>query len=81
MRNGLPANVPLGIVIFAAVAAVAFRAAASRVAARGTPGVESALVTAIAEDSRPDSSGKQMQDVFHELHADGRHALCEVCNN
>jgi hypothetical protein len=81
MRNQLPANVPLVIVIFATVAAVALRAAARRVAAPGTPGAGPALVTAIAEDSRPDGSGMQMQFVFHELHADGRHALCEICNN
>jgi hypothetical protein len=24
-------------------------------------------------------SGERTQDVFHELHADGRHALCGVC--
>jgi hypothetical protein len=30
---------------------------------------------------RPDASIDQMQYVFHELHADGRHALCEVCAN
>jgi hypothetical protein len=27
----------------------------------------------------PDSSIERMQNVFHELHADGRHALCAVC--
>jgi hypothetical protein len=30
---------------------------------------------------RPDASVEQMQFVFHELHAEGRHALCEVCGN
>ena len=29
----------------------------------------------------PDSSVEQMRDVFHELHADGRHALCAVCDS
>jgi hypothetical protein len=29
----------------------------------------------------PDSSVEQMHDVFHELHADGRHALCAVCDS
>jgi hypothetical protein len=24
---------------------------------------------------------EQMQHVFHELHADGRHALCAVCDD
>jgi hypothetical protein len=27
----------------------------------------------------PDSSVEQIQYVFHELHADGRHALCAIC--
>jgi hypothetical protein len=30
---------------------------------------------------QPDASAGQMQVVFHELHAEGRHALCEVCDN
>jgi hypothetical protein len=30
---------------------------------------------------RPDSWFEQMRYVFHELHADGHHALCEVCGN
>jgi hypothetical protein len=81
MRNLLPANVPLAIVIFAAITAVVLRAATRRTAARGIPGAEGVLVTAIAEDSRPDGSGEQIQSVFHELHADGHHALCGVCNN
>ena len=29
----------------------------------------------------PDSSVEQMQHVFHELHADGHHALCTVCGS
>jgi hypothetical protein len=27
----------------------------------------------------PDSPIERMQKVFHELHADGHHALCAVC--
>ena len=80
MRNRLPANVPLAIVIFAAVTTAAFRAAARRAKARGIPGAESALATATVVDRRPDGSGEQMHYVFHELHADGHHALCGVCN-
>lgn len=80
MRNLLPANVSLAIVIVAAMTAVALRAATRRTAARGIPGAEPVPVTAIA-DSRPDGSGEQIQSVFHELHADGHHALCGVCNN
>jgi hypothetical protein len=30
---------------------------------------------------RPDDSFEQMRYVFHELHAEGHHALCEVCCN
>ena len=30
---------------------------------------------------RPDGSVEQMRYVFHELHAEGHHALCEVCGN
>jgi Family of unknown function (DUF5999) len=29
----------------------------------------------------PGSSVEQMRDVFHELHADGRHALCAICDS
>lgn len=80
MRNLLPANVSLAIVIVAAMTAVALRAATRRTAARGIPGAEAVPVAAIA-DCRPDGSGEQIQSVFHELHADGHHALCGVCNN
>jgi hypothetical protein len=30
---------------------------------------------------RPDGASEQMRSVFHELHADGHHALCEVCGH
>jgi len=29
---------------------------------------------------RPASAIEQAQRIFHELHADGRHALCGVCD-
>jgi hypothetical protein len=32
-------------------------------------------------NGRPAGSAEQMRYVFHELHADYRHALCEVCEN
>jgi hypothetical protein len=78
MRNRLPANVRLAIVMLAVVTTAAFRAAARRAKARGIPAAESAPAT--AEDSRPVGPGDQVQSVFHELHADGHHALCGVCN-
>ena len=30
---------------------------------------------------RPDGALERMRYVFHELHGDGHHALCEVCGN
>jgi len=36
-----------------------------------TPGSPGPLATAV----------EQMQDVFHELHADGRNAACTVCDS
>ena len=72
--NRLPPNALLAIVLFAAAAAVALRAVGSR----RTAGRETAEPSPAG---LPDRSVKQMQDVFHELHADGPHALCEVCGN
>jgi hypothetical protein len=31
--------------------------------------------------SGPGSSAEQMDYIFHELHADGRHALCAACGS
>jgi hypothetical protein len=44
------------------------------------PGAVTADVTDIAGGG-PDGSVKPMDYVFHELHADGRHALCAVCGS
>ena len=30
---------------------------------------------------RPARAAEQAQNIFHELHADGRHALCVVCDS
>ena len=107
MKNRMPPNMPLAIVIFAAVAAVALRAAARRPQPRWVLGTEPAPVTATADDSRPqpavtagmhntagrgmakppgtpgrpDSAVEQVEYIFHELHADGRNALCRVCDS
>jgi len=96
----LSADVPVAIVIVAAVASAALRVAARR-PEQPTP------VTATAPDDRPQSAAtigllrmagqetaklpgtagrpggwfEQMRYVFHELHAEGHHALCEVCGN
>lgn len=34
-----------------------------------------------SRSGRPDGSVEQIQYVFHELHADGRHVLCEICGS
>ena len=106
MKNRMTPNIPLAIVVFAAVAAVLLCAAARRPEPRRMPGTEPAPVTVTADESRPrpavttgtsDGTGhemprppgspgrppsavEQMQHVFHELHADGRNALCAVCD-
>ena len=106
MKNEMAPNIPLAIVLLAAVAAVALRAAARRPEPRRVPGTEPALVTVTADESRqrpavttctqdgaghelvrppgplgrPASAVEQMQHIFHELHADGRNALCAVCD-
>ena len=83
MRNLVTPNVTLAIVLLAAMAAVALRAAVSRPAPRWAPGAESApiVVRTPSPPGRPASVAEQMQDIFHELHADGRHTYCEVCDS
>jgi hypothetical protein len=80
MKNTLAPGVPLAIVLSAAVATVALRAAARRQQPRWLPGTESEPVTVTAGESRPLSTVEQTQHVFHELHPDGRNALCAVCD-
>lgn len=108
MKNTMVPSIPLAIVLFATVAAVALRAAARRQEPRLLPGTEPepVTVTVTADQSRPrpavttgahhgaghemprppgspgrpPSAVEQMQHVFHELHADGRNALCAICD-
>ena len=84
--NRLPPNVPLAVAIFAALAAVALRAAARRPQLRlthpataGTPRLAGGETAKPPRTGRPGGSAEQMQYVFHELHADGHHALCPLC--
>jgi len=106
MKNQVALTIPLAIVVSAAVATVALRAAARRHGARSVPGAEPVPVAVTVGESRPrppprgtqDGAGhemarppsppgrpasvvEQMQHVFHELHADGRNALCAVCDS
>jgi hypothetical protein len=80
MKNTMAPGIPLAIVLFAAVATVALRAASRRQEPRRLPGTEPEPVTADESRPQPPSAVEQMQDVFHELHPAGRNALCAVCD-
>ena len=82
MKNLMTPNITLAIVLMAAIAAVAFRAVARRPEPRWAPGAGSAPVITRTPGSpgRSASAVEQMQDIFHELHADGRNAACTVCD-
>ena len=109
MRNLMAPNIPLALVLVAAVAAVALRAAARRPEPPESPGTAAAPVTVIAgqrqsqphpavttgrhdttggemarppaHPGRPANAVDQARRIFHELHADGRHASCGVCDS
>ena len=54
-------------------------------AAAATPAVHSTAGDETGDEqpgaaTRPGAAAGQAQYVFHELHADGRHAICAVCN-
>jgi hypothetical protein len=83
VKNSMTPNITLAIVLLAAMAAAALRAVARRPEPRWAPGAESAPITARTPGSpgRTASAVEQMQDIFHELHADGRNAACTVCDS
>jgi hypothetical protein len=83
MKNLMTPNITLAIVLLAAVAAAALRAAARRPEPRWAPGGEPAPAAGRTPGSlgRPASAVEQMQDIFHELHAEGRNAACPVCDS
>src|ERR1700750_3329965 len=83
MKNLMTPNITVAIVLVAAMAAVGLRAAARRQEPRWAPGAGSAPVAVKipASRGRPASVVEQMQDIFHELHADGRNAVCTVCDS
>ena len=82
MKNVMTPNITLAIVLVAAMAAVALRAAARRPEPRWASGGSApAAVRTPGSPGRPASVVEQMQDLFHELHADGRHAVCTVCDS
>ena len=83
MKNLMTPNMTLAIVLMAAMAAVALRAAARRLEPRWAHSAESApiAVTIPGSPGQAASAVERMQDIFHELHADGRHASCTVCDS
>jgi hypothetical protein len=83
-------GLPLTTLLFAAVAAVAVRAGDQRAEATMGARHRIAPVTSPADESRPQpaatagmhaSAAEQVRLIFHELHADGRNALCTVCDS
>ena len=81
MKNLITPNITLALVLVAAMAAVALRAAVRRPEPRRASGAGSAPFTVRAPGPpAPAGAVEQMQDVFHELHADGRNAACTVCD-
>src|SRR5690242_5573109 len=106
MKNLMAPNIPLALVLLAAVAAVALRAVARRPEAPGTApapvtliagqrqsqpqpavttgrhdGTGGEMATPPARPGRSTSTVDQAQHTFHELHADGRHTSCAVCDS
>jgi hypothetical protein len=84
VKNPMAPNIPLAIVLFAVLAAVALRAASRRPKPRWVAGTQTPPFT-VAADKGPTgcraSAVEQMQHAFHELHASGRHAVCAVCDS
>jgi hypothetical protein len=83
MKNVMTPDITLAIAFVAAMAAVALRAAARRPEPRWAAGAGSAPVALRTPSSpgRSASAAERMQDIFHELHPDGRHAVCTVCDS
>ena len=81
MRVWMAPSIPLTIVLFAALAAVVLRAAARRPEPGPVPGTEPALVAVTAGETWPRPGVAAGQHVFHELHPQGRNALCAVCDS
>jgi hypothetical protein len=84
VKNPMAPNIPLAVVLFAVVAAVALRAASRWPKPRWVAGTQTPPFTETADEGPtgwPTSAVEQMQHTFHELHASGRHAVCAVCDS
>lgn len=84
MKNQMVPGIPLAVVLLAAVAAVALRAAARRPGPAVMAGPHDRAGPGMPRPQglpgRSASAAEQMRQVFHELHADGRNDLCAVCD-
>jgi hypothetical protein len=84
MKHRMGPGLSLAVVLFAAVATVARRAAARRPKSPSMPGAQDGarheMAAPTGRPRQPASVAQQTQYVFHELHADGRNALCTVCD-
>ena len=81
MKKLMTPDITLAIVLWAAMAAVGLEAAARRPEPRRAPESAPIAVRAYGSPGRPASAIKQMQVIFHELHGDGRNAVCTVCDS
>jgi hypothetical protein len=80
MNSQMAQSIVLAIVFVAAVGAVAIRAAARRPEPRAVPGTRPEMARPPAPQGRPAITVERAQYIFHELHAEGRNALCAVCD-
>ena len=77
MRNLMAPNIPLARTLLVA-AAGALRAVARRPEA---PGTGDEMARPPGHPARPANAVDQAQHIFHELHADGRHPSCAICDS
>ena len=80
MKSEMAPNILLALIFVAAVGAVAIRAAARRPEPQAVTGTVYEMARPPAPQGRPAITVEQAQQVFHELHAEGRNALCAVCD-
>jgi hypothetical protein len=80
MKSEMAPNILLAIVFVAAAGAVALRAAAMRPEPQAVPATGHGMARPPAPPGRPAITVEQAQHIFHELHAEGRNALCAVCD-
>ena len=81
MKKLMTPDVTLAMVLLWAMTAAGLEAAARRPEPWRAPESAPIAVRASGSPGRPASAVKQIQDIFHELHGDGRNAVCTVCDS